>query len=179
MNTLAPLARGSSSGDSFLREVWDKFAKGKKVGLVHKVLDEFEFRPSELVLPAGQVMKRFEGQRLHRVAWKIVRGLYFHNFGAVLPERTPNQLEVVVPGERPPELFSVLPDEPIRGQYPGVFDYKYTTLSAANSLNYWAILLWDKIIMLIAFHDIKCTCDVCVQIAIEATHSKPSTGRND
>jgi len=80
-NTLAPFGRGSYSGDAFLGEVFRKQTIGQKKYLVQKVLEEFEHSPSGITLPQGLVVKRFEKDRVHRVAWKIVRGLYFHNFG--------------------------------------------------------------------------------------------------
>ena len=41
--------------------------------------------PSGLVLPGNKVVKRFQGKRLTRIAWKIVRGLNFHHHDVVLP----------------------------------------------------------------------------------------------
>lgn len=163
VNTLAPFAVGSHAGDSFIQDVWLKYAEGKKQGLVGKVLQEFEHNPSDLFLPDNLIAKRFEANRLHRVAWKIIRGLYFHQYNAVLPEDTPNNLQIVPPGQVPPEEFLIcLPDHPIHGQYPGVFDYKFAKFPEANNLNYWAILLWDRIILIMAFHDPNCTCMHCI-----------------
>jgi hypothetical protein len=164
VNTLAPFARGPYSGEAFLREVFRKFVAGEKQGLVRKVLQEFEPQPSGLVLPAGLIAKRFEGHRLHRVAWKIIRGLYFHNFDELLPEDTPNTLQIVPPDQPPPREFFALPDDPVWGQYPGVFDYKFAKVPEVHNLNYWAMLLWDRIILIMGFHDPSCNCEHCVEI---------------
>ena len=161
VNTLAPFARGSYSGNALLKEVFRKFEAGEKKGLVHKVLEEFERKPNGLILPPGLVAKRFEGDRLHRVAWKIIRGLYFHRFGEFVPEDTPNRLIIVPPDEPPPREFFFLPDDPVHGQYPGVFDYKYAKYPEVHNFNYWAMLLWDKIILIMMFHDPKCKCEEC------------------
>ena len=165
VNTLAPFARGSYAGNTFLKEVFAKYGAGKKRSLVHKALQEFERQPSGLVLPANLVAKRLEGERVHRVAWKIIRGLYFNHFAEVLPEDTPNGLEIVPPDRPPPKEFIIgLPDEPIRGRHPDVFDYKFAKFPEAHNFNYWAILLWDRIIMIMKFHDPACDCDHCLEI---------------
>ncbi len=163
VNSLAPFARGSYSGNALLHEIFRKYAADVKRGLVRKVLQEFEKRPSGLILQPGMIAKRFEGARIHRVAWKIVRGLYFVNFEEVLPEDTPNQLEIIPPGQLPPQEFFELPYDPVRGPYPGVFDYKFTKLSEVHDFNYWAMLLWDKITMIATFHDPACTCARCAK----------------
>lgn len=166
-NTLAPFARGSVAGDAFLEEVFGKYAQGKKVGLVHKVIAEFDDRPSGLVLPDGLVVKRFEGERLARVAWKIVRGLYFHHRNEVLPEPTPYSIEIVAPDQSPPYQFIALSNEPFHGAYPGVFDYKFAKFSEFRNMNYWAMLLWDRVILLVAFHDTSCACEYCGELSQE------------
>lgn len=165
VNTLAPFACGSYSGDELLREIFNKYADEKKRPLVHRVVEEFDQAPGGIILSSGLVAKRFEKNRLHRVAWKIIRGLYFHEFNAVLPEYTPNRLEVIPPGQVPPkEFFLGLPDEPIRGKYPGVFDYKYAKFPEVRNFNYWAMLLWDRIILVMGFHDPSCDCEHCVEL---------------
>ena len=164
-NTLAPLATGSYAGNSFLEDVWLKYEKGEKQGLVGKVLREFEHRPSGIALSDHLVAKRFDGERLHRVAWKIIRGLYFHQYKQVLPEDTPNSLQIVPPDQVPPkEFLRGLPNHPIHGQYPGVFDYKFAKFPEAQSLNYWAMLLWDRVILIMDFHDPTCACEHCVSL---------------
>jgi len=168
VNTLAPFALGSYSGNALLREVFRKYEANERRGLVHKVLEEFERRPSGLIIPEGLVAKRFEGSRLHRVAWKIIRGLYFRNFGEVLSERTPNHLQIVPPGQVPPKEFFALPDQPVYGQYPGVFDYKFSKFPEVKNFNYWAMLLWDRIILVMMFHDPSCTCEHCIEVKTTA-----------
>jgi hypothetical protein len=50
---------------------------------------------------------------------------------------------------------------PSRGIYPGVFDYKFDIFPEAKNLHYWLLLLWDRIIVRVAFHDPTCTCPTC------------------
>lgn len=175
-HTLMPFARGSYAGDAFYKETIDKFHAKKNVRLAMKVLKEFERQPSGLVLPGGKVAKRFEGKRVSRVAWKIVRGLYFHHHGELLPIEGTSLVSVTAPGEMPPEhflLFTGLADNPGRGQYPSVFDYRFQKFPDANDLHYWAMLLWDRIIVIVLFHDPHCACAECRPAA--ATHSTASS----
>ena len=131
VNTIAPFALGSYAGTSLLREIFAKYEDGQKQGLVHKVLTEFQKMPGGIRLPPELVAKKFEGHRVHRVAWKIVRGLYFHELGEVLPEDTPNSLQISSPDKPPPEEFlHALYDAPSRGSYPGVL-----TINTSHSLN--------------------------------------------
>jgi hypothetical protein len=58
------------------------------------VLEEFDVRPSGIVLPNGKIVKRLK-PRVHRVAWKIARGLFFIETGRILPERTPRSIALV------------------------------------------------------------------------------------
>lgn len=161
VNTLMPFARGSYSGNAFYSKTLRKFKRGEKRGLVHRVLREFEHRPTGIVLPPGKIAKRFEGTRVHRVAWKIVRGLYFHHFNIFLPLSLPSGLRIVLPDqEPPPDYFGVI-DEATHGQYPGVFDYRFAKFPEVNNFNYWAMLLWDRLLLLFTFHDPSCSCEAC------------------
>jgi hypothetical protein len=165
VNTLAPLARGSYSGNALLKDVFDKYGRGQKRPLVHKVVEEFDRTPSGLQLPPNLVTKRIDGPRVHRVAWKIIRGLYFHEFGEYLPESTPNLFSITPPDNPPAPTFSeALGDLPSRGAYPGVFDYKFTRFRELNDFNYWGLLLWDRLILTMTFHSPHCQCEHCVDL---------------
>ena len=161
VNTLMPFAVGSYSGNAFYSETLTKYRSGKKQGLVQKVLREFEHRPMGLILPPGKIAKRFEGERVHRVAWKIVRGLHFHHFKEFLPQELVSGLRIVLPDQEPPPDFIGVIDEPTHGQYPGVFDYRFATFPEIPNFHYWALLLWDRILLLVTFHDPACACEAC------------------
>lgn len=163
-NSLAPLVQGSYAGNSLLADVFRRVEKGRNLKLVSQLLYEFEFRPSGLVLPAGRVVKRMDGRRIDRVAWKIVRGLFYLEFENFLPGETPHHLQVIAPGDKPPAEFAALGDASSKGRYPGVFDYKHATFDQFHDMQLWAMLFWDRIIMLMAFHDPSCKCDTCEQI---------------
>src|SRR5262249_52718082 len=103
VRTLMPFARGSEAGNSMYKKVLDDFRSGKQVPLTKMVLQEFHPKPSGLVLPSSKVVKKFDGERIRRVAWKMVRGLHFyHHSGQVLPERWPTVGVQGYAGETPP-----------------------------------------------------------------------------
>jgi hypothetical protein len=165
VHSLMPFAPGSYSGKALYQKVLRDYRGGKNVGLVRKVLGEFEPRPSGLVLPGNKVVKRFEGERISRIAWKIVRGLYFHHHNEVLPAVHTTWVSLTPPGEMPPEHFMVfmsLPDNEPHGQYPGVFDYRFQRFTEVQDDHYWALLIWDRIIITVIFHDPKCSCEQCL-----------------
>jgi len=163
IHSLAPLAIDSYSGKSMQRELLAQYKDGRNVKLSKKILSEFEERPSGLYLPIGKVAKRIDPDRFWRVVWKIVRGLFFHEYNRVLSENTPKSFKIVSPGDKPPEEFFFIPDEPIRGQYPGVFDYRYKTFTEVNKCHLWAMIFWDRLIMITIFHDPDCMCEICVE----------------
>ena len=122
------------------------------------VRQEFEEHPSGLHLPGGRVIKRFDGDRVNRVAWKLVRGLYFRETSTVLPDDTPFTTEIIEP-ERASELAGInLLWEKVKaqhsgGSYGGVFEYKYFFGEVdGKKLHSWGMILWDKIMIFIAHH---------------------------
>ena len=155
-NSLVPFAIGSYSANAYFLEMKENIKKGKKLGLMFKIVKEFEFRPSGLYLPNNKMIKRMEGKRIQRVIWKIVRGLYFYHFNHVIPETLKGDFRVIFPGDQIPPDFADIVSEPTHGKYPGVFDYRFIKIpdSLENNLynyHYWALLLWDKILFLVVF----------------------------
>jgi hypothetical protein len=160
VHSIAPLAMGSYSGNAIWSDISNKYKRphGKIIGQM--ILKEFEQRPSGIILPHGKVVKRFNGERIWRIVWKITRGLFFKEKGEFLSKDTPNFFKIFVDEEPSPE-FSAVRDTPSRGQYPGVFDYKYIDFPELNNFHFWAMLFWDRLIMEIAFHNPGCQCDIC------------------
>lgn len=164
VQTLLPFAHGSYSGNAVFKESMTKFHAGEHKLLMNTVLKEFERNPSGLILPKGKVAKRFHGNRLRRVAWKIVRGLYFYHFATALPDDWTTDVTVTAPGEKLPDHFAVfmsVAGNTEYGAYPGIFAYRFHKFTEANDLNYWALLLWDRIIITVAFHSPNCSCPQC------------------
>jgi hypothetical protein len=177
VHTLMPFARQTYAGRAIYDEVLAKFRAGKKAGLTRGVLNEFEPRPSGLVLPGSKVVKRFQGRRLQRVAWKIVRGLYFHHHGDALPEelRTWVSVTPVAGGEQPPEHFLRFMQfsTEAHGAYPGVFSYRFDNFAndGVNSVHYWVLLIWDSVLVTVMFHDPACPC--CQSDAPKGRQAEP------
>jgi hypothetical protein len=112
------------------------------------------------------VLKRFDRARVLHVAWKIVRCLYFHHHGRVLPADHANDVSIAPLGREPPDHFRMVSEgqnHDSRGRYPGVFDYRFDhfTEAAPASVHYWALMLWDRIIVTVIFHDPDCGCEGC------------------
>src|SRR5712671_158640 len=84
--SLMPLAVDSPAGEVLVYEALDKVDEGGNTKLHKMVLNEFEDRPSGLLLPGETMIKRADTKRLERIAWKIVTGLFFHHYGKVLPQ---------------------------------------------------------------------------------------------
>ena len=95
--------------------------------LVMQILGEVEPRPAGLVLPGGKVVKRFDSNRIERVIWKIVRGLFFHHHGKTLPQKLKLTWTFTGPDDGPPpEHFqNFTPNHSSYGKYPGVFAYQF------------------------------------------------------
>ena len=165
--SMSSLAVRTYSGKSVIDDIKRRFEEGKQQRLLSMAWKEWEKRPSGLVLPAGKMAKRIDGKRIYRVAWKIVRGLFFYHERKLVRETTPNRVEYVAPDTRPPTPFFTLNEQPNLGQYPGVFDFRYRQFPEAHNLWYWAMLFWDAFMVLLAFHDTECDCTVCQEPTLD------------
>lgn len=161
--SLMPFGRGSYSGDALRNKILQDCGNHQQQrALLGRVLSEFEKTPSGLMLPPGRIAKRFDTARILRVAWKVVRGLYFADTGVCLPEDAPRKLDIILPGETPPDSFFALAGKEDRGRYPGVFAFTPAAYPDFHGFNYWAILLWDRIILTVGFQWPTCQCAECL-----------------
>lgn len=149
--SMAALCLGSTAADALVRDQGRKFRAGSSVGLGRKVLAEFVHQPSGLQLPGQRVIKRVEGERMGRVVWKLVRGLYFTETGTVLPEDTPYTHEVIEQ-DRAAEhagtsaVWEHVKAQSPRGIYGGGFEQKYFVCEVDDSqMHMWGMILWDKL----------------------------------
>ena len=156
--SLVPLALDSVGGEALVRHHAKAFARGRSRGLALTTFEEFERHPSGLHLPNELVVKRVDGERIVRVLWKIVRGLYRLQTGAVLDESTLFMPELFEPQvavrstENP--LWEAVKAEDGKGAYPGVFDYKYLfAQDGSTRLHVWEMLFWDRIMAFIAHRE--------------------------
>jgi hypothetical protein len=161
VHSIAPLTKGSYSGNEIWKDITHQFQRPQGQIIGQMIRKEFEKRPSGLYLPGGKVVKRFDADRIWRIVWKIARGLFYKEHNRYLPEDTPKLFKVVSVGEEPPAKFEAVRNSPSRGQYPAVFDYKYIVIPELDNIHFWAMLFWDRLITLIAFHDPDCSCEIC------------------
>lgn len=161
VHSIAILTKGSYSGNAIWSDISNQFEKPQGIRIGQMILKEFDKRPSGIILPNGKVLKRFNAKRVWKVVWKITRGLFFKEKGQFIPEDIHKSFKIVSVGEKPPPEFAYVGNTPSRGQYPGVFDYKYIDFPELNNLHLWAMLFWDRLIILIKFHDPECTCNKC------------------
>ena len=165
--TMVPFARGSEAGNSIFKEFMANSQKEtRKLTLAKKILREFEPRPSGLHLSRGLVVKRQDGARIKRVAWKIVRGLYFYHHGAILPDSFSVDCTLTPRGRPLPEhiraVIGLLEDEG-HGHYPGAFDYQFFVVETdLGRVHFWTLLFWNQILVTVSFHDPwSCQCEDC------------------
>lgn len=160
VHSMGPVVMESYSGKALWEDISDHYERPQNRRIAEMVLKEFDKRPSGLVLPFGKVAKRFDSERMWRVVWKIVRGLFFKEIGQVLPSDLPIKREILSPGERSSPEFDITRTVPTLGQYPGVFDYRY--IGIPGKIYLWEMLFWDRIIMFVGFHVPGCNCRLCI-----------------
>lgn len=67
------------------------------------------------------------------------------------------------PDEERPNIFFLLSESPSKGKYPNIFDYRYRKHTHENiTWNIWGLLFWDRILITLLFHDVKCRCQGCI-----------------
>ena len=141
------------------------------MSLYHKVHNEFELRPGGIYLPRGLVCKTFDGARVHRVVWKIVRGLFYHHHGRVLPEYTPRDFAVYGRPEDVEARFREAVDLPlkVRGSQQDCFAYRFLRVNKKDMhFHYWDVLLWQSVLCVLPFHDPDCVCRTCAKARVAA-----------
>lgn len=136
VHSIAILTKGSYSGNAIWEDISNQFERprGRRIGQM--ILKEFDKRPSDIILPNRKVLKRFNAKRVWRVVWRITRGPFFKEKGRFLPEDIYKSFKIVSVGEKPPPEFAYVGNTPSRGQYPGVFDYKYIDFPKLNNFHF-------------------------------------------
>lgn len=150
-----------------MEDLWDAFGKGHSQGLIRRVVASF----GRVLGPRGEVTFALYKVRVDRIAWKIVRGLYFREMGAVLPKKLPGYIYLILPSEaahrlREIEWYPAVRDTaPMRDDgYAEVFTYKWVCQKDGDLRGHAvAMLWWDGIIVLAIFHDPFCGCEECVR----------------
>lgn len=110
-------------------DIAKKFREGKNEGLAFMIKNEFQDRaPAGIAFPDERIAKRYDDERVNRVIWKIVRGLFHHEAGQHLPEDAKHScmLHDFQQAQDPTakKLWDIMMTRAARGKYPGVIDYK-------------------------------------------------------
>lgn len=161
LTALGPLASSTFSGTRLWLDLARRAERPQGNRLIARVAKGFTQRPGRIYLPPGKIALRFEGPRVWRVAWKIIRGLFMHEEHRFLPDDMHYLPRLWQAGEPIPEEFLLVRDNPERGRYAGIFDYKYHLYTTPAPFYCWAMLLWDQIAFFFSFHDPECSCGKC------------------
>jgi hypothetical protein len=162
--SLGVLAHQSKTGECLVNDIFRTAEKPEAKGLNRKILNEFYERPSGIILPPGKVAKGFDRERIGRVVWKIVRGLFYHDKKIILPERTLHWINMIPPGEKPPDVFCFVAGQASQGNYGAIFDYKtmeHYIEEKGATMHFWKTLFWSEIHIMCVFHDPSCKCYQC------------------
>jgi len=93
------------------------------------------------------VLRGLDQPRLHRVIWKIVRGLVICCMDYYLPECTSHTIEISMSLESPREKGSGWLS--YHGDDEGVFCFRYAI--AAKGRNLWELVIWSRIVASVSF----------------------------
>ena len=162
--TFMPFVAGSEGGNAVWNDHVQRLRAGRNVPLANAIMQEFRRKVGGVHLPASKVAKLMDAERVHDVVWKLIRGLHFHRTREILPPRWTLAITVTAPGEQPPDHFIAFTSSghfKSHGDYQGVFAYTFMKFPEVNNLHYWALLLWDRILITASFHDPTCDCEVC------------------
>lgn len=151
VSSLGPLAANSASGMHLFNDLEKKLRKPKTVGLLRKILSEFDPNPSGLYLPNNKVMKYADVNRIYKIAWKIVRGLHFNKSKFYLPIETHALTKLYTRDDSVPEYFNTIFTTEIIGEYPAIFAYRYKYLHGFGDAHFWALYFWDFYIIPVIF----------------------------
>jgi hypothetical protein len=120
-------------------------------------------------LPPGRLFKKFDSERIGRVVWKIVRGLWFIERRSVLPERTKSRFRIYSRDDPPDPMLAPLLRSERKGEYPFVFAYwSLRTLGRGGRIwETWALSFWDSFLFFVIFHCSTCSCSDCQSSAAD------------
>jgi hypothetical protein len=136
--------------------------KGHGKGLLRNIVGAF----GKVIGIDGSVVFALDSKRAGRIAWKLVRGLYFMLTEHASPEDLPRSIEFIPHAEghklKDHPWFWAVRDTPSLFHHAKVFDYKWLCVKdAACRMNLVALLLWDGLVILVVFHDPTCPCPKC------------------
>jgi len=119
---------------------------------------------SGLYIPPGKMTVKLNREKIERIVWKIVRGLYFQNFKRVLSERiTPTITRFDNTPKFTPEFQEgFLRKVVTAGSHAGVLVYRYGHYDEPiNKAHIVLMRIWKSTMFLVYFHDLGCGCAEC------------------
>ncbi len=157
VRVLATVVYDSPTARAVVEHGFSKVDRGQTVGLHHRILQSIHERPSGLILPRGGAVVRIEGERIQRVVWKIVRGLYFLERREVLPDATMHAVEVSEPANDSvsdlASLWNAVRGQASEGPYQALFAHKHFEATRNGlTIHGWGTLWWDRLIIYCAHH---------------------------
>lgn len=150
---IGSLSLDSESGAMLYKDIKKSIKREPDRNQLKMIVKGFSRKIGSIYLPPELTALKFDGERVWRVIWKITRGLFFKEYGVVLPEQTPKYfISLTYGNQKQPDEFAYL-NSGSRGLHPKVLDYKYFEDSRYKGLHIWAFLFWETIITVLSFHD--------------------------
>jgi hypothetical protein len=166
---LVAYAHDSFAGRALMSDVKRGLQGGHGRGLYEAIKKGF----GTVVAPDGRTLFEYDGARIRRVVWKIIRGMFFLHSGRILPIQQLFEFHLIPPTDpQQPDhpWFQVVLQTGSLCKYGGIFDMK--SLGGADGrhkAHFQALLFWDRIIALVHFHDPTCPCEECGEVRATAT----------
>ena len=146
---LMPFLKGSYTGQPLYdKSIRDYNTDPRRRVLIDQIMASAKDNVRGVILPSGKFWYDVQLDRIHSVVKKIVRGLHFTDLDEIIPAEMNMVIDIVFPGNEPPQHFlmvrDMVPDHEARGHHQGIFAYRYYR---ASEFHYWALLLWDRVII--------------------------------
>jgi hypothetical protein len=169
VNTIAAV----SYENPILRALWRDIARSaqrvESFRFNIMILKQLQY---EAVSPGGILMSGrsqiiYQKERIDRVVWKIVRGLFYYKNHRLLPEETIHFIQYMhgrntgLDNPHVRNILEVVLSQDAHGEYGRIFAYKFLVNEQEENVTAWALLFWDRHIFLIGHHDPECKCRLC------------------
>lgn len=164
VSAIVPVAMSTQRGSEMWIDLTQHIDRPATQALFRMNMRRSSFPDRPLRLPGSKVVWKFDGPRVWRIVWKIMRGVFYLDENRTLPENTAHLCDSVTTlNETPPYLFGVLASSSIKGDHPDVFSYKLRRLETEGRVVWVAgLLFWEYVAFFLVFHDPDCQCEDCL-----------------
>jgi hypothetical protein len=166
VSAIVPIAMSTRRGSEMWSDLAQQIDRPATQALFRMNMRRSSFPDRPILLPGGRIPWHFDGPRVWRIVWKIMRGVFYTDEGRVLPENTMHICDsVTTSNESPPDLYGVVAPSPIKGHHPDVFSYKLRRFEIQDAV-VWAagLLFWEYVAFFLVFHDPDCQCGDCLSL---------------